>query len=81
MTQLSVLGPLPFSSSMLQIISEEDFYCYAEDTQLYVILVGRNASELSNVLACLSDIKCYMSQNFLRRDDFQLEALISRSPT
>ncbi|KAF7646705.1 hypothetical protein LDENG_00183630, partial [Lucifuga dentata] len=76
----SILGPLLFSIYMLplgQIISKYDiqYHCYADATQLYVPLKP-NRNDLSPLLSCLTDIKCWMSKNFLRLNDSKTEIII-----
>ncbi|KAF7649803.1 hypothetical protein LDENG_00135890, partial [Lucifuga dentata] len=77
----SILGSLLFSIYMLplsQIIQNHDvsYHCYVDDTQLYVALQASNSSSLDNFLACLSYIKCWMSQNFLKLNDDKSEVII-----
>ncbi len=68
--QGSVLGPILFILFMLplgNIIRKDNinFNCYADNTQLYLSLKTNDTSRLSNLEACLKDIKTWMSCSFL----------------
>lgn len=57
-----------------------NFHCYADDNQLYVPLAG-NSNTLPLVRACLSDMKCWMSQNFLQLNESKSEVLLFDPPS
>lgn len=44
--------------------------------QLYVPLQSSDSSSLDNILACLSGIKCWRSQNFLNSNDDKSEVIV-----
>ena len=82
--QGSILGPLLFSIYMLplgQIIRKHkiNFHCYADDSQLYIPLKTGN-TVIPQILDCLSDIKCWMSQNSLQLNDSKSEILLFGPP-
>ncbi|KAF7647980.1 hypothetical protein LDENG_00163710 [Lucifuga dentata] len=52
------------------------YHCYADNTQFYIPLQASNSSRLDNFLACLRDIKCRMSQNFLKPNDNKSEVIV-----
>ncbi len=75
-----LLGPL-FSIFMLplsQIIQNHgvSHHSFADDIQLYVPLQSTNSSSLDNFLVCLSNIKSWMSQNFLKFNDDKSEFIV-----
>ena len=85
--QGSILGPLLFSIYMLPLEDtilkhNVQFQCYAGDYQLYVSFKPGETGHLSCVLSCLTDIKCWMSQNFLQPNlrFFYLAPLILSAP-
>uniref|UniRef100_A0A8C4GTX0 Reverse transcriptase domain-containing protein n=1 Tax=Dicentrarchus labrax TaxID=13489 RepID=A0A8C4GTX0_DICLA len=68
--QGSVLGPILFTSYMLplgNIIRNHsiNFHCYADDTQLYLLIKPDEINQLSKLQTCLKDIKSWTSCNFL----------------
>ncbi len=67
--QGSILAPILFSLYMLPLGSifikyGLSFYCYADDTQVY-LPIKRNSDGLDAILACLTDIKEWLSLNVL----------------
>ncbi|KAF7651271.1 hypothetical protein LDENG_00113160, partial [Lucifuga dentata] len=64
-----------------QIICKHNilFHCYADDMQLYVLLKP-GVNDLSSIMSCLSDIKCWMSNNFLQLNNSKTEIIIFTPP-
>ncbi len=68
--QGSLLGPLLFTLYMLplgNIIRKQgvSFYCYANDTQLYVYLRPGETHQIEKLMERIVDIKNWMTSNFL----------------
>ncbi len=66
--QGSILAPLLFSLYMLPLGSifrkhGLSFHCYVDDTQVY-LLVKRNSVGFESLMACLADVKAWLSLNF-----------------
>ena len=79
------MGPLLFSTYMLplgHIIRSHNinFHCYADDTQLYIPLKPGNNSNMTRILTCLAEIKCWMSQNSLQLNETKTEILLFGPP-
>ena len=79
--QGSILGPLLFSLYILplgELIASYgiDYHFYADDTQLHISVAPDNPDALDPLVSCLSGIKCWMSQNFLKLNEDKTEVLI-----
>ncbi len=79
--QGSILAPILFSLYMLPLGSIFNkhkvlFHCYADDTQIYVPFKQNDNQNLSALTACLSDIKAWMSLNFLNLNESKTEAIV-----
>ncbi len=79
--QGSILAPILFSLYMLPLGSifnkyKVSFHCYADDTQIYVPFKQNDNQNLSALTACLSDIKAWMSLNFLNLNESKTEAIV-----
>ncbi len=86
--QGSILGPVLFSLYMLPLYAifrkhNVSYHCYADDTQCYVPLHLNDVSSLQCLFDCLSDVKQWMSANFLQLNESKTEVLLfgSSAPT
>lgn len=52
------------------------FHFYADDTQLYLPLKHNDKNGLEILLACLADVRSWLSNNFLHLNDGKTEAII-----
>ena len=53
-----------------------NFHCYADDTQLYLLIKPDESNQLSKLQTCLKDIKSWMSCNFLMLNSEKTEILV-----
>uniref|UniRef100_A0A669CPU2 Reverse transcriptase domain-containing protein n=1 Tax=Oreochromis niloticus TaxID=8128 RepID=A0A669CPU2_ORENI len=79
--QGSILGPLLFSlylQPLGTILRRHgiSFHCYADDCQIYLPLKQKEAFSIKPLLACLEDIKSWMSLNFLRCNSSKTEVIL-----
>ena len=56
------------------------FHCYADDVQIYLPLKLNCKDSLTPLLACLNDIKTWMSINFLNLNDSKTEVIVFGHP-
>ncbi len=54
------------------------FYCYAGDTQIYLPMESNN-KDLDPLLACLADVKSWMSLHFLHLNEGKTEIIVFES--
>ena len=79
--QGSVLGPLLFLIYILplgQIIRNHglNFHCYADDIQLYLTTPSPSDPPPRSLTECLSDLKLWMQNNFLKLNTDKTEILL-----
>ena len=79
--QGSVLGPILFCLYMLPLghIFQKhgvSFHFYADDTQIYLPLRPSDPNRLTSLNDCLSDVKNWMSNNFLQLNSNKTEVLV-----
>ena len=79
--QGSILGPILFILYLLPLASifnkyEVSFHLYADDTQIYFPLKHNDKNGLQPLFACLSDLKLWLSSNFLNLNENKTEIII-----
>lgn len=81
--QGSVLGPrlyCLFSKPIGRIcdLHDMDYHCYADDSQIYIVVEPRdNWDDISaRLMACLSDIRKWMSSNLLKLNQDKTELMV-----
>lgn len=79
--QGSILGPILFILYLLPLASifnkyEVSFHLYADDTQVYFPLKHNDKNGLQPLFACLSDLKLWLSSNFLNLNENKTEIII-----
>ncbi|KAL2085006.1 hypothetical protein ACEWY4_020524 [Coilia grayii] len=79
--QGSVLGPVLFILYILPLghiihCHGLNFHCYADDTQLYINTKTITPEILSTLTNCITDIKTWMSKNFLKLNSNKTEIII-----
>ncbi len=52
------------------------FHCYADNTQLYVPFKSSDYTAMERLLACLNDVKAWMSMNFLSLNESKTELIL-----
>lgn len=83
--QGSVLAPTLFSLYLLPLGSifrkhNVAFHCYADDMQIYLPLTSGNENAVSNLSACLNDVKAWLSKNSLFLNSDKSEAIVFCPP-
>ncbi len=53
-----------------------NFHCYADDTQLFLLIKPDETIQLAKLQACLKDIKAWMTCNFLLLNSDKTEVIV-----
>lgn len=78
--QGSILSPTLFSLYLLPLVSiffkyRVSFHLYADDTQLYIPFKHNDFNSIEVLLACLQEVKSWLTHNFLALNENETEVV------